>query len=522
MSRSLLPALAGLALGACAEGLPAPGRGPHADTGPAADTGRADGPDGGARGPDDTGAAPIPGPDDALAHAAWWNRLSTSPPLRWAGAPGAVSVALGVGSDPGRADVGHWRALDDLGGGTLQHPALFGAADGDALFPTLRVAWPDGTVELWTSPGWTVDITPPPAPGLPDDRRAPVTGVVSWSGEATDAGSGFSHYELQVGTSPGGGDLQGWTAVGAATEAALGVALRAERWHWVSVRAVDAAGNASLPATGPGFLSCPTHYAFMPADETDGVPAFCVSRFEMRAAGRADGDGPYRSSDVAEARPDGTPWARLSTTEARAECDALGAGHQLLSNRQWQAIAHGITATADNWSGGAVGVGAVPRGHTDGLPARALAADPDDPCFGTGNDRCADPTHADFSQRRTHVLPSGDVLWDFAGNLWEQVDGSAGGPDTLWVSYDDAVFTTGAEAEDLRAAFAPRNGWTEEQGLGRMYGGDRNLVRGGSFQPSSVGSGGATGPTDAGIHAAHHKAWNPGSTHGFRCAFSPN
>ena len=511
---SLLPLVLALGLGGCAANPPV---GVQSVLGDSASP--AGGFDSGP--PADTGAPLRQGPADGLAHPAWWNRLSSSPPVAFSGVPGAVSAALAVGSAPGVADRGDWVAVNPSVPASLQHPALFGVADADVLYATLRVSWPDGSVEHWSSTGWTVDITPPPVPGPPDDRSAPTSGTVSWSGDRSDAGSGFSHFELQVGTQPGGGDLQAWTPVGEATEAVLEAALVSSRWHWVSVRSVDGAGNASLPAVGPGFLSCPLHHAFVPADEEDRVPAFCVSRYEMRIAGQDDGNQPYRSSDVAESRPEGTPWAGLSTEQARAACEALGTGHQLLSNRQWQAIAHGIASMAENWSGGAVGVGAVPRGHTDGTPSRSLPASPGDPCAGTGNPQCTDPAHADFAQRRTHVLPGGDHLWDFAGNLWEQVEGSSGGPDTLWVSYDDPLFVEGDDAEALSQAFAPRHGWTEAQGMGRLYGGQRSLVRGGSFAPSAAGSGGALGPADAGIHAAHHKTWNPGPTHGFRCVFSP-
>ena len=465
----------------------------------------------------DTGSWPPPGP--GAHHPAWWNRLSTSPVVDVALPLDAIRVELAVGHGPGLDDVGAW--VDADGVWPLQHTALFGVLEGDRLYPTVRLTFADGSVEQVSSDGWTVDVTPPPVPDGIDDRRFHVERAIGWSGATTDEGAGFSHFEVRVGTGPGAGDVLDWSGLESSEQAVLDVETMDGRWHWVSVRAVDRAGNASLPVISDGFIDCPAHHAFVPADTDRGVAGFCVSRFEMRIQGVQDGDRGYDPQDTAEARPEGTPWAGVSKEAARLECDQLGDGHQLISNRQWQTIAHDLTSVASNWSGGAVGVGFVPRGHTDGMPAVAVPAGSGDPCEGTGNPSCTDPGHPDFSQRRTHHLSSGDLVWDFAGNLWEQVDGSAAGPESYWVGFDDAVFADGDGPNPHREAFAPRESWTEDHGMGRMYGGDGNLVRGGSFQPSAAGSAGAMGVVDAGVHAAHHKAWNTTSIHGFRCVYTP-
>ncbi|MEY5059663.1 MAG: hypothetical protein RJA51_1410, partial [Actinomycetota bacterium] len=67
-----------------------------------------------------------------------------------------------------------------------------------------------------------------------------------------------------------------------------------------------------------------------------------------------------------------------------------------------------------------IGQGSMNRGHSDNSPANSLAADPNDanPCFGTGQN-CSDSTWN--TQRRTHVLSNGQVIWDVAGNVWEWV-----------------------------------------------------------------------------------------------------
>ncbi|MDQ3036303.1 MAG: hypothetical protein M3Y87_28140 [Myxococcota bacterium] len=161
------------------------------------------------------------------------------------------------------------------------------------------------------------------------------------------------------------------------------------------------------------------------------------------------------------------------------------------------------------------------RGHSDRLPLVALAADPADPCSGTGNPGCTDPSSADFDQRRVHHLENGVVIWDFAGNVWEGTSGSMGGPSGLWMSYDHAAFLTGERAAEFHAAFAPSGPYTHAHGMGRIYGGSSQLVRGGAFNGYSSGAAGSRGPHDVGIYAAFHNKSSFGSADGFRCVYAP-
>ena len=210
----------------------------------------------------------------------------------------------------------------------------------------------------------------------------------------------------------------------------------------------------------------------------------------------------------------------LDKTQARVACDALGFSYQLVSNLQWQAIARSIENEPLNWCGGVVGSGMVPRGHSDEAPYTLLAAG-SDPCMGTDNPSCDDPAHADWSQRRIHHLQNGEVIWDFAGNAWEQVDGSTGAPDGLWMEFTDAVFTSDPGWEDYRSSFGPEGPYDGSHGMGGLYGGSGNLIRGGSYDHPSPGSAGAQGLADMGIYAGHHNTWWVDATHGFRCAYMP-
>ncbi len=112
-------------------------------------------------------------------------------------------------------------------------------------------------------------------------------------------------------------------------------------------------------------------------------------------------------------------------------------------------LAQAIESVASNWSGGKVGTGTLARGHSDVTPLATLPADVTDPCFGTGNPGCADPSSPDFVQRRTHTLPNGAVIWDVAGNVGERV---------AWTAPGSTPFTgtfAGKLSGVLKAAIGP-------------------------------------------------------------------
>ncbi len=460
----------------------------------------------------------------SVTHAAWHNRLTESPDISWTPVAGAASYQVAIGTAPGADDAACWT---DVGVATDHaFPAIWVLANGQTYLASVRAVFADGTVsEPTASTGWTVDIDPPDKPAMVDDARAPVDGTVHWAHPQSDSASGFAGFEVAVGTAPGSADTLPWTPAGTELTTVLGTdvampSLPPEAWYWLSVRATDLAGNASQPAISTGFITCPNHYSFVPSDPSLGTDPFCVATYEMRVQGLDDGDVTYSTTYVAESRPTGTPWSGIDKGQARVSCDSIGFSWQLITNPQWQAVARSIERTPGNWSGGAVGAGEIPRGHSDELPLSSLASD-GDVCVGTGNPGCADPSSSDWSQRRTHQLSNGETIWDFSGNLKEQVDGSTGGPDGLWMSFDNSAFTTDDGWEAYRAGFGPEGDFTEAQGMGRLYGGTGNLTRGGSYDHASSGAAGSRGFDDTGIYNGHHNSWNTGITDGFRCVFVP-
>jgi hypothetical protein len=129
-------------------------------------------------------------------------------------------------------------------------------------------------------------------------------------------------------------------------------------------------------------------------------------------------------------------------------------------------MARNIEYTASNWSGGIVGFGRIPLGHSDNVTSDAYPNDPSKGISfgwpytlaaasadgttvpwnfpndaaelaagyrGTGNSS-AQAVGYGWEQRRTHRLSNGQVIWDVAGNLWEAVNfnetSGPGGPTT--------------------------------------------------------------------------------------------
>jgi hypothetical protein len=458
-----------------------------------------------------------------IDHAAWLNRLTESPEITWQTESGAYDrVQIAFGTAPGEMDVWCW---EDVADGTFTARALW-LDHGVTYFANVRTVAGREASATRSSAGWTTDVVGPEAVAWVSDQLATVEAEVTWSDTRVDDLSGFDHFEVALGSFPGATDVMGWTP-SSTTSAAFDMADAPEgQWAYAEVRTVDLAGNASAETLAPGFIRCPEAYVFVPPDETEGIETdgFCVAKYEMRPEGYDDGMNLGFVADVLpQSRMDGRPWSGLDRMGAVAACTLGGMQYTLLSNIRWQAIARNLENNPGNWSGQAVGSGLVNRGHHDEDPYDTLAASTDDdPCFGTGSAGFADAQTADWDAKRTHVLDDGEVIWDFVGNAMEHVDGSIGfGDGGLWTSFDDAVFTSAEGWEENRVNFGPEGPYTYEQGMGMIYGGEGNLLRGGAYTGYDYGTGGSMGADDAGLYHGHHSMWWLDDTQGFRCAYQP-
>ena len=106
-----------------------------------------------------------------------------------------------------------------------------------------------------------VDNTPPGPVAVTDEGRlTPSTSTLlaSWTPASDGGGSGIGRYWYTVGTYPGAIDSRAWTAVGQATSvAASPLALSAGATYFLSVMAVDVAGNMGPSRSTDGILVAP-------------------------------------------------------------------------------------------------------------------------------------------------------------------------------------------------------------------------------------------------------------------------
>lgn len=258
-----------------------------------------------------------------------------------------------------------------------------------------------------------------------------------------------------------------------------------------------------ITSGAPTYQVCPDGFIFVPALSGYTTRDFCVAKYEMKY------------TDEMTSQASGTPRLVTNRDSANRYCSSLGEGFGQISNDQWQTIARNIAGVASNWSGGAVGSGELNRGHSDGSPNNTLAATVDtDPCYGTGQ-TCSPSTWN--SQRRTHTLSNGNVIWDFAGNLseWVTNDNNA--------SYGSSVYISTMSTGDIRqirygaaagtfcatASATPFCG----MGVGNLSGSAGAVVRGGRWN----------GDVESGVFATglYSALLTSATDIGFRCVFAP-
>lgn len=285
--------------------------------------------------------------------------------------------------------------------------------------------------------------------------------------------------------------------------------------------------------------NCPDGYVPVPGDSRYGTGGgFCVMKYEAKCDFTNDGVGDttpataYQTYDNnsqacttshVKSLATGFPIANITQTNSISYCSGLGTGYHLITNSEWMTIARNAERIGANWTSGTVGTNGLYRGHTDNVPATALAANADDSqgYEGTGQS-------APSEQRRTFILSNNETLWDISGNVWEwnldtikrkdEPHSTAGSNNTWgWKEFD----TIDNYGKMNYANMRPGNpAWKSTQNAGQLYtynpSGDTDatiyaFLRGGYWSDGS----------DAGLFAlALHYA--PGDTHygiGFRCVF---
>ena len=330
---------------------------------------------------------------------------------------------------------------------------------------------------------------------------------------------------------------------------------------------------------------CPTGYIYVNGSAKFGtLPGFCVMKYEAKCDWDGDnvGDGTgtgyvestsgdCTATDTCEdtdygtwhndntactggstqvvSTAQGAPIAYLSQTTAQSYCEALGEGYHLISDEEWMTIAEDTAWQSENWCGyygtdcdhtpGTVSY-YLAAGHNDNRPSEAQDATTTDSlaCYATvtedTNTTCT--TTGSVTQKRTHTLSNGEVIWDIAGNAWEWTDNyivqeagsyhtdgemplnSTAATTTNWYEY---TVVTNYKSVNYIKPF--RSDWSSTQRIGKIYldyngayttGDDQSdyhaFLRGGGWSDTSY----------AGVFTLYLD-FSPSTTYcniGFRCA----
>ena len=308
------------------------------------------------------------------------------------------------------------------------------------------------------------------------------------------------------------------------------------------------ANNADSSDSSSTPIDCPTGYIPVSGNTTLGASDdFCVMQFEAKAwddasgngdgevdAGEIDSDGCNEAScstanwGLANNLPAsievGIPWRRINQTNAKAECESLGAGYDLISNPEWMTIARNIEAQAANWSGGSVGSGCLFRGNNGTADACGYdGASDTEPESGSGRDTKAKLT-----------LSNGEEIWDFSGNVREWVDWTLGGALVRVIPANKAYATTGPKDYSIEFNTLNRKISNEDEmetitwqpldtsltstnGIGQYYAG-LNYSGGAAFRGGAWGGGLMAGVFS--LRLSYPKTDTRNST-GFRCVYRP-
>jgi len=268
----------------------------------------------------------------------------------------------------------------------------------------------------------------------------------------------------------------------------------------------------------PALLNCAAGYVTVPGNSLFGTQAFCAMKYEAKDSG-----------GTAVSTVSGTPWVSMNQGTARTKSSEACAKCHLMTLNEWLTIAHNALNVPSNWSGGAVGSGAVFGGHNDGTPAAGLAASSNDTDAYNGTGQTSG------NQRRTLTLSNGEVIWDFVGNVWEWVDeqtpakvGTQPGiaSDTVdnfvYKQWDVSGLTYGdyaRTAPGYGSKLAAENNWRSTQGMGELITSSaqddaRGFIMGGAYTTGYVNSGLFT-------LRLNYKPEQASSTTGFRASYTP-
>lgn len=300
--------------------------------------------------------------------------------------------------------------------------------------------------------------------------------------------------------------------------------------------------GASACVSVDNRFDCPDGYIPVPRSASYTERDFCVMEYEASSEHRRNdrygsgssygnnrygnnryGNTGYGSSggrygeddgyyfDRAISRSGNDPWTEVSHGEAKEKCQNNGIGYNLITNDDWQTIAHHIESEHFNWSAGR----AIVRADNFLNVGVALTG-----AYG-GSGRGGSSSRWELG-KRSHILPNGEEIWDFSGGVWEFVLDTASG---LGVRNENNKPISELSGENKRL-FGPKSNYNSLS--------DRNIreTPGGLGQArlstvrDYIARGGGSSERDLGIFAVRADIDNKRSGAslrgiGFRCIFRP-
>ncbi|MDD3975974.1 MAG: hypothetical protein PHN22_02295, partial [Candidatus ainarchaeum sp.] len=171
--------------------------------------------------------------------------------------------------------------------------------------------------------------------------------------------------------------------------------------------------------------------------------------------------------------------------DARDACESIG-GH-VMTNEEHMTILRNLERVSENWSGGEIGSGYLPRGNSSSSDAM------------NSTDELSGVT------KRTLKLTNNEYIWDLSGNVWEWVDKTLDASEepygeTLpsstgeWIEYftgvDGYKSLTNLNSLDYKDIFLINKTYNTTQSIGRLNtdagdSGDRAFFVGGYWHDGS-------------------------------------
>ena len=194
-----------------------------------------------------------------------------------------------------------------------------------------------------------------------------------------------------------------------------------------------------------------------------------------------------KSSSSFVSAPAAKPWLANKAT-AQIACADLGADYRLPTNAEWNATALEIYNNGYNWTGGAKLVGTLYTGYYSGWSEPIAVSNTNDPYNGTGK--------TSGIERRTFMLASGNIIWDFGGNAWEWVSdsiyGSSYNPDLSSFygrNYHNNNWDVSSGSQALKDFTGMASVPKQNVYLGNLFGGSSGkVIRGGALCVNSKGT----------------------------------